>query len=72
MSAIPASQILQHLYLLDPSSPGIPRLIYGLIHHDREDQYLSNLQGSELTQLVDFLDKVYTLLFTFCLLMKQT
>ena len=56
---------LQHLYSLGPSSPGISRLIYTLIQHDEEEQYLSSLQGSELAQLIDFLDKVRTLLSTF-------
>jgi len=60
-----ASKILQHLYSLDTSSPGISRLIYGLIRHDEEDQYLSSLQGPELARLVDFLDEVRNLLSAF-------
>jgi len=65
------SQILQHLYSLDTSSPGISRLIYGLIRHDEEEQYLSSLQGSELSQLIDFLDEVSILLSAFRQAMKQ-
>ena len=67
-----SSQILQHLYSLDTSSPDISRLIYGLIRHDEEDQYLSRLRGPELTRLVDFLDKVRTFLSAFRLITKQT
>ena len=63
-STMSASQILQHLYSLDTSSPDISRLIYGLIRHDEEDQYLSTLQGSELARLVDFLDKVRSTSFS--------
>ena len=53
-----AAQILQHLYSLDTSSPNLSRCLYCLIRSDEEEQYLSTLQGSELTQLVDFLDEV--------------
>jgi hypothetical protein len=52
------SQVLQHLYSLDASSPDLLRYLYYLIQNDDEDQYLSSLQGSELTRLVDFLDGV--------------
>jgi len=64
-------QLLQDLYSLDPSSPGISRLIYGLIRHDEDERYLSSLKGSELTRLVDFLDEVRTLLSAFRLVTKQ-
>jgi len=67
-----ASQILQHLYSLDTSSPGISRLIHGLIRHDEEEQYLSSLQGSELARLIDFLDEVRTHLSPFATFTKQT
>jgi len=63
--AMSASQILQHLYSLDTSSPGISRLLHGLIRHDEEEQYLSSLQGSELARLIDFLDEVRTHLSPF-------
>jgi len=66
-----ASQILQHLYSLDTSSPGISRLIYALIHHDDDEKYLSTLRGSELTKLVDFLDEVRTLRLVFRFVMKR-
>jgi len=59
--AMSASQILQHLYLLDASSPDISRLVYSLIRRDEEERYLSSLKGLELAQLVDFLDQVRTL-----------
>ena len=52
------SRVLQHLYLLDASSPDLLRYLYYLIQHDDEEAYLSTLQGSELTRLVDFLDGV--------------
>ena len=70
--AMSASQILQNLYSLNTASPGISRLIYGLLRHDKEEQYLSSLRGSELTRLVDFLDEVRTLLSAFRLVTKQT
>ena len=66
-----ASQILQHLYTLDTSSPGISRLIYGLIRHDEEEQYLSSLRGSELARLINFIDEVRILLSAFHLVTKQ-
>ena len=46
--------------------------MYGLIRHDEEEQYLSSLRGSELAQLVDFLDEVGTLLSAFRLVTKRT
>jgi len=55
-----ASRVLQRLYSLDTSSPDISRLICDLIRHDEEEKYLSSLQGSELAQLIDFLDEVRT------------
>ena len=61
--AMSTSHILQHLYSLDTSSPGISRHMYGLIRRDEEEQYLSSLQGSELVRLVDFLDEVRTYRF---------
>jgi len=69
--AMSASQILQRLYSLDTSSPDISRLIYGLIRHDEEEQYLSSLQGSELARLIDFLDQVRTPLPASHLVTKQ-
>ena len=59
--AMSASQILQHLYLLDASSPDISRLVYSLIRRDEEERYLSSLKGLELARLVDFLDEVRAL-----------
>ena len=52
------SRVLQHLYSLDNSSPDLLRYLYYLIQNDDEERYLSCLQGSELTRLVDFLDSV--------------
>ena len=52
------SRVLQHLYSLDASSPDFLRCLYCLIRSDEKEQYLSNLQGSDLTRLVDFLDDV--------------
>jgi len=49
---------LHRLYSLDPSSPDFLRRLHSLIRHDEEEQYLSNLQGWQLTRLVDFLDRV--------------
>ena len=58
---MPTSQLLRHLYSLDVSSPGFSRYLYHLIQSDREDHYLLDLKGPDLTQLVDFLDKVRVL-----------
>ena len=49
------SRILKHLYSLDISSPDILHHLYCLIQYDEKDQYLTNLQGSDLARLVDFL-----------------
>ena len=53
-----ASQVLQHLYSLDTSSPDFLRRLYGLIRHDEDEQYSSSLEGAELARLVNFLDEV--------------
>ena len=66
-----ASRILQHLYSLNTSSPGIARFIYGLILQDEKEQYLATLQGSELARLIDFLDEVRVLLSTFHLVTNR-
>lgn len=55
---MPTSQVLQHLYSLDTSSPDFLRYLYCLIHNDEEDQHLTSLRGLELTRLVNFLDDV--------------
>ena len=52
---------LHCLYSLDPSSPGFVRRLFSLFRYDEEERYLSRLQGSELTRLLDFLDRVCTL-----------
>jgi len=57
--------ILRHLGSLDPSSLDFLRHLYCLIRHDEQEQYLTSLQGPELAQLVDFLDKVRALFSTF-------
>lgn len=67
-----ASQLLQHLYSTNASSPDFSRLLYGLIRQDEEEGYLYNLEGSKLAQLVDFLDGVRTLPLAFRSLTKQT
>ena len=64
------SQLLQHLYSLDTSSPDLSRLIYRLIQRDEEEQYLSSLEGLELARVVDFLDEVRTLLSSLYLVTK--
>ena len=53
-----ASQILQHLYSLETSSPDFLRTLHGLIRHDEGERYSSSLQELELARLVDFLDDV--------------
>ena len=57
-----ASRTLERLYSLDTSSPNFSRYLYCLIKTDEEEQYLSSLQGLELTRFVDFLDGVRSLL----------
>ena len=60
-AAMSASEILRRLYLIGATSPDTSRLLYGLIRHDEEENYLSNLQDSDLARLVDYLDGVRTL-----------
>ena len=62
---------LHCLYSLGPSSPDFLRRLYSLIRYDEEERYLSRLQGSELIRLLDFLDRVSTLLLSFLLAAKQ-
>ena len=52
------SEILQHLYSFNTFSSEFSRCLDRLIQSDEEDHHLSSLQGSELTRLVDFLDRV--------------
>ena len=59
--------LLHHLRTLDTSSLDFLRYLQCLIRHDKEDQYLTSLQGSQLTELVDFLDHVGALPSTLCL-----
>jgi len=66
------SQVLQHLYSLDNSSPYLLRYLYCLMRSDEEEHYLSSLRGSELARLVDFLDEVCPLPSTLCSITKQT
>ena len=51
-------QILKLLYSFNTFSPEFSRCLDRLIQSDEDDHYLLGLQGSELTRLVDFLDKV--------------
>ena len=57
-------QILELLYSFNTFSPEFTRCLDRLIQSDKEDRYLSSLQGPELTRLVDFLDRVRVLLST--------
>ena len=66
------SDVLQHLYSLDISSPDFSRHLYRLIRYDEEEQFLSSLQGLELVRLVDFLDEVWILLWPFVQFTKRT
>ena len=66
------SQILQHLYSLNTSSPDFSRYLYHLIQSDGEDNYLLDFQGSKLIRLVDFLDEVRVLPSASLQLTKQT
>ena len=59
------SWILNRLYSLDPSSLDFLRRLRSLIRIDEKEQYLSSLQGSQLTRLVDFLDEVRIIPSTF-------
>ena len=67
-----ASQLLQHLYSINTSSPDFSRLLYGLIRQDEEEMYLSSLSGPELARLVDFLDDVCSLLSPLRSITKRT
>ena len=63
---------LHCLYSLDTSSPGFMRRLHSLLHYDEGERYLSRLRGSELTRLLDFLDRVCTILSAFRPATKQT
>jgi len=63
------SQVLESLYSLGVSSPATPELLHNLFQYDA---YLLNLQGSELTRLLDFLDEVRALPPVVRLVTKQT
>jgi len=65
------ARVLQCLYTLDKSLDILDHLRY-LIRYDEKEQYLISLQGSELTQLVDFLDKVHAVPSAFHQFTKQT
>lgn len=52
------SRTLQRLYSLDASSPDFLRYLRFLIQYDEEERYLTSLKQTELTRLLDFLDKV--------------
>jgi hypothetical protein len=67
-----APWILRRLYSLDTSSLDFSRHLYSLIRHDEKEQYLSSLQGPELTRLVDLLDEVRALPSTFCPVTKHS
>ena len=59
------SRVLQRLYSLDTPTD-LLRNLYCLIQYDEKEQYLTSLRGSELAQLMDFLDEVRALPSTFC------
>ena len=65
-------RILNHLYSLKTIPPDFPRYLDWLIQSDQEENYLSTLQNPELTQLVNFLDRVRPLPSASFQLMKQT
>ena len=69
---MPASQVLQQLYSLDPSSPDFLRVLYTLIRNDDDEQYSSGLEGEELARLVDLLDNVRLLSLTACPITNKT
>ena len=64
--------ILYRLYTLNTSSADFLRYLHSLIRRDDVEQYLTSLQGPELARLVEFLDKVPTLPFALCPVIKQT
>ena len=64
--------ILYRLYTLNTSSADFLRYLHSLIRRDDVEQYLTSLQGPQLARLVEFLDKVRTLPFALCLVIKQT
>lgn len=65
-------RILNHLYSLKTIPPDFPRYLDWLIQSDQEENYLSTLQNPELTQLVNFLDRVRPLPSASFQLMKQS
>jgi len=67
-----ARWVLQHLYSLDPSSVDFLCRLHYLIWCDEKEQYLTSLQGSELAQLTNFIDKVHAVPSAFHQFTKQT
>ena len=63
--------ILYRLYKLNSSSTDFMRHLHFLIQLDEREQYLTSLQGQELTRLVEFLGKVRTLPSAPCLVIEQ-
>ena len=63
--------ILYRLYKLNSSSTDFMRHLHFLIQLDEMEQYLTSLQGQELTRLVEFLGKVRTLPSAPCLVIEQ-
>ena len=53
-----ASQALQRLYSLDPSSSEFLRTLYKFTRLDENGEFSFNLQQSESARLADFLDGV--------------
>ena len=68
---MPASDVLEELYALDPCSSDFPRTLFSFIKSDEEEQYSKNLEGEELTRLMDFLDNVRPLPISFFLVANK-
>ena len=54
----PITDIRQRLEDLDSSNEEYRPFLYALLHHQDLEQYVSNIQGSNLRTFVDLLDKV--------------
>jgi len=63
--------ILYRLYKLKTSSADFMRHLHFLIQLDEREQYLTSIQGPELTRLVEFLGEVPILPSAPCLVIKQ-
>ena len=70
--AMSASTALHKLYSLDTTSPEFLRGLYAFVRSDEDGKHSADLNGVELTRLVDFLDNVRPFSSDFYPIMNKT